>query len=162
MIIETSDGSWFYMTINADIVALAEREYLPGALAGNSTAAKYLLWVLAGASEEGIPLSPNLGKYLAKGLLSISRHEDAEEAFHIKRGKGEKDMEWTVSRSINCVAHIKQLVHAGMGTTEAIEEAAEKFNAATKTVWNMWRDYRDIVELHANGKDYMWHKKNDK
>lgn len=51
MIIDTSDGSWFYMTINADIVALAEREYLPEALAGNSTAAKYLLWVLFDLAE---------------------------------------------------------------------------------------------------------------
>src|SRR5579862_5077891 len=70
---------------------IAERSFLPGALAGETSACERVLMFAADAITDGMTLSPGVAEFVAGGLRAVYMRRVGGEAFGIKRRRGEKD-----------------------------------------------------------------------
>jgi len=121
---------------------LAEDLLLPKAKSHELWAIQNLLLISAQAIRDEHPLSKGIADYIASAFEAIHGGENADDAFGIKRKRGEKDLRASRGRAFwmaHCLARLK---HSGMTVERALDEVANRFCVSPDTAKAVWKKNR--------------------
>lgn len=123
-------------------LGLTEELLLPKAKSHELWAIQNLLLISAEAIRDEHPLSKGIADYIASAFEAIHRGEGADDAFGIRRKRGEKDLRDSRGRAFwmaHCIAQLKQ---SGMTVQRALDEVADKFCVSPDTAKTAWKKNR--------------------
>jgi len=129
-------------------------KFIPQALQGDLDALCALLLVLSAAIRDRVPLTPKLAEYLANELRKIADGGKRDDAFHVRRGKGQRDTREANQNAILLACAVAELRRHQPGekpmtVDNATEMVAKERNVSADTVRAALRDYRHYIELSA-------------
>ena len=149
-----SSKKWAIAKPSTKFLLSMEETILPKAIEGDFGALCHLLLYLSEAIRRGIPLTPKLADYLADELRKIADSGKRDDAFHIRRGKGERDTREAVERNLAWAVEIKLLKqqNKSMSVQDAIGQVAQDEQDRTgrdheEAIRKAWGKYRDDVKL---------------
>lgn len=126
---------------------LAEKMLLKKAEDGELWAIQNLLLLVSDAIADGVPLSPLIASYISSSLRKIHDGEKADDAFGIKRKRGEKDTRRSQQRAFSMADAIERLrYHDKLTLEKAIAFAATKFSVSEDSVKRNWKAHNKEVK----------------
>lgn len=122
---------------------IADDLLLAKAKAGEIWAIQNLLKLIADAVVAGVPLPKNIATFISTALNAINNGVAADEAFGIKRGRGEKDTRKANQRQFAIAYYIE----TKEGTLEdKCELAAIEFDISEHTAKAAWKKNHKMVK----------------
>jgi hypothetical protein len=134
---------------HAEALNLAEDLLLPKAIKGELWAIQNLLLLVSKAIADECPLTPGVAEYVASALRAIYEGGNADDAFRIKRKRGEKDTRRARRKAFMLATSIVQKMQLDSKTLDcAASEVAAKHYVSEDTAKKAWKDHhREVKRL---------------
>lgn len=135
---------------------LAEKTLLEKATKGELWAVQTLLRIVSEAIADGETLTPGIALFVSTALRKIWEGAKADDAFGIKRKRGEKDQRAARSRQFMLADAVERLRESGMTLEEARGNVHEKTDISENTIQKAWiknhKEARRQIDLE---KEYL-------
>lgn len=129
---------------------LAEELLMPAVKRGELWAIQNILKLAAEAIQDQSPLSKGVAAYISKALASIHDGEKADEAFGIRRKRGEKDTRKVRQRKYfmaDCIERLRH--HDGLTLEDAVEIVAGRFSMSNDSAKLAWKvHHKEVKRIH--------------
>jgi len=128
---------------------LAEELLLPKGRAGELWAIQNLLSLVSEAIADSARIPPRIAAFASSALQRIYEGEKADDAFGIKRKRGEKDTRRANRRAFCMADRIERHRKLqDMTLEDAVAEAADHFHASVHTAKSAWKkNYKEARRL---------------
>jgi hypothetical protein len=134
---------------------LAEELLLPAARNGELWAIQNLLLIVSDAIGDQCVLPEGVAGYLSKALAAIHGGKKADDAFGIRRKRGEKYTRKFRQRRYfmaDCVERLRY--HEKLTLESATEVVAERFSMTPDSVKLAWKEnHKEVKRIHALEKE---------
>lgn len=129
---------------------LAEKMLLEKAAKCELWAVRNLLRIVSEAIAEGVVLTPKIALFVSTALRRIHDGKKADDAFGIKRKRGEKDQRAARNRQFMLAYAVEQLRESGKKLEDARQTVEEKAGISENTIQKAWIKYRKEARRHIN------------